>query len=138
VAVEVSHALAAGGLREPDLLAQLGERDSCMLFHEAHDLAVDFFHWAHAHSAGTAAAIVLWHRPCSGHCSTRRGENSPLAPVARQRNACLQSLQDGCGRKQAMSGKRPNETRLRELLTRLRERLGQARSVDADARKHLS
>jgi uncharacterized protein DUF4404 len=37
-----------------------------------------------------------------------------------------------------MSGKRPNETRLRELLARLRERLGQARSVDADSRKHLS
>lgn len=37
-----------------------------------------------------------------------------------------------------MSGKRPNETRLRELLARLRERLGQARSVDADSRKHLA
>ncbi|MHB8816340.1 MAG: DUF4404 family protein [Steroidobacteraceae bacterium] len=31
-----------------------------------------------------------------------------------------------------------SEKRLRELLARLRERLSQARSVDADSRKHLS
>jgi hypothetical protein len=37
-----------------------------------------------------------------------------------------------------MSGGRVSEKRLRELLARLRERLSQARSVDADSRKHLS
>ena len=37
-----------------------------------------------------------------------------------------------------MSGGRASEKSLRELLARLRERLSQARSVDADSRKHLS
>jgi Domain of unknown function (DUF4404) len=37
-----------------------------------------------------------------------------------------------------MSGGRTSEKRLRELLARVRERLGQARSVDADSRKRLS
>jgi hypothetical protein len=37
-----------------------------------------------------------------------------------------------------MSGGRGSEQRLRELLARVRERLSQARSVDADSRKHLS
>jgi uncharacterized protein DUF4404 len=37
-----------------------------------------------------------------------------------------------------MSGGRVSEKRLRELLARLRERLSQARSVDADSRKNLS
>jgi hypothetical protein len=37
-----------------------------------------------------------------------------------------------------MSGGRASEQSLRELLARVRERLSQARSVDADSRKHLS
>ena len=37
-----------------------------------------------------------------------------------------------------MSGGPAGETRLRDLLARLRERLTQARTVDADSRKHLS
>jgi hypothetical protein len=37
-----------------------------------------------------------------------------------------------------MSGGRARETRLRELLARVRERLSHARSLDADSRKHLS
>lgn len=37
-----------------------------------------------------------------------------------------------------MSGGRANEKTLRDLLARVRERLSQARSVDADSRKHLS
>lgn len=37
-----------------------------------------------------------------------------------------------------MSGGRPGESGLRELLARLRERLGQSRSMDADSRDHLS
>jgi hypothetical protein len=37
-----------------------------------------------------------------------------------------------------MSGGRAGETRLRELLARVRERLSHARSLDADSRKHLS
>jgi hypothetical protein len=37
-----------------------------------------------------------------------------------------------------MSGGRASEKSLRELLARLRERLSQSRSVDADSRKNLS
>jgi Domain of unknown function (DUF4404) len=37
-----------------------------------------------------------------------------------------------------MSGGRAGEKRLRELLVRVRERLSQAGSVDADSRQHLS
>ena len=37
-----------------------------------------------------------------------------------------------------MSGGRMNEKGLRELLARVRERLSQARTVDAESRKHLS
>lgn len=37
-----------------------------------------------------------------------------------------------------MSGGRANEKGLRELLARVRERLGHARSVDPDSREHLS
>ena len=37
-----------------------------------------------------------------------------------------------------MSGRRAGEKSLRELLARLRERLYQSGSVDADSRKHLS
>ena len=37
-----------------------------------------------------------------------------------------------------MSGGRASEKGLRELLARLRERLSQARSVDAESRKHLA
>ncbi|HEV2268110.1 MAG TPA: DUF4404 family protein [Steroidobacteraceae bacterium] len=37
-----------------------------------------------------------------------------------------------------MSGGRVNEKSLRELLARVRERLGHARSVDPDSREHLS
>ena len=37
-----------------------------------------------------------------------------------------------------MSGGRASENGLRELLARVRERLSQARSVDAESRKHLS
>jgi hypothetical protein len=37
-----------------------------------------------------------------------------------------------------MSGGRASEKSLRELLARLRDRLTQARSVDADSRQHLS
>jgi hypothetical protein len=37
-----------------------------------------------------------------------------------------------------MSERRASEKRLRELLARVRERLSQARSVDAESRKHLA
>ena len=37
-----------------------------------------------------------------------------------------------------MSGGRANEKRLRELLTRVRERLSHARTVDPDSRQHLA
>jgi hypothetical protein len=37
-----------------------------------------------------------------------------------------------------MSGGRASEKILRDLLVRVRERLGQAKSVDADSRKHLA
>ena len=37
-----------------------------------------------------------------------------------------------------MNGGRASEPRLRELLARVRERLGQARSVDPESRRHLS
>jgi hypothetical protein len=37
-----------------------------------------------------------------------------------------------------MSGGRASEKSLRELLARVRERLSQARTVDAESRKHLS
>ena len=37
-----------------------------------------------------------------------------------------------------MSGGRANEKSLRELLARVRERLGHARALDPDSREHLS
>lgn len=37
-----------------------------------------------------------------------------------------------------MSGGRTREKRLRELLARVRERLGEAAGLDADSRKHLA